>query len=534
MTSKKTRQALVSSVISLVLCCSMLIGTTFAWFTDEVTSTNNIIKSGTLDITMEWANGKDDPKAEETTWTDASTGAIFDNDLWEPGYTEARHLRIANIGTLALNWSLAIVPTGEVSELAEVIDVYYYDYRGYGGNKQITDRDNLTGLIYKGTLAEWLNTGIVSGSLDANPDNPKTYALTVVLKMREEAGNEYQGKSIGSDFAVKLLATQKAKEPDSFDNTYDKFAGKTVVTPETAQAAIWAAQEGDVIYLDQGTYGTLVIENEDGSPKKGLTIEHDKPGVNPTSAPFSVGHINLNGSEDVTIKGIYFLIPGAQPVYNEKTPGVIKYYASITGAKAGGDVGARNIVINDCKFDTTGSYSATTEINYSNYTPIGFEEQGRSTSYATDITITGCYVDEPVINYVRLNYMAPGTITIQNNQFVGGATHNALNFTGNSADLFVRGNSFGWDAPFGDTNDENGWNPANAMLGSSWQAGKVQIEVTGNSIFFRNDSALEESGSIIGLKSSYTADNCEIVFEKNNFQGGLAGMTEETAPCLVP
>ena len=40
----KKKMALVHSVIALLLCCSMLIGTTFAWFTDSVSSVNNIIK----------------------------------------------------------------------------------------------------------------------------------------------------------------------------------------------------------------------------------------------------------------------------------------------------------------------------------------------------------------------------------------------------------------------------------------------------------------------------------------------------------
>ena len=57
MNKKTTRKALVLSLLSLLLCCSMLVGTTFAWFTDSVTSANNIIKSGNLDITLEYWNG---------------------------------------------------------------------------------------------------------------------------------------------------------------------------------------------------------------------------------------------------------------------------------------------------------------------------------------------------------------------------------------------------------------------------------------------------------------------------------------------
>ena len=126
MTKKySTKKALVASVLLLALCFSMLVGTTFAWFTDSVTSSGNIIKSGTLDVEMYWAKGTEDP--DNANWTDASTGAIFNYDKWEPGYAEVRHIKIANEGTLALKYKVNIIANGEVSDLADVIDVYYVD-----------------------------------------------------------------------------------------------------------------------------------------------------------------------------------------------------------------------------------------------------------------------------------------------------------------------------------------------------------------------------------------------------------------------
>ena len=77
---KSTKRALYSSVLSLVLCMAMLIGTTFAWFTDNVTSTGNIIKSGKLDAELNYTSEFTDIAADN--WTDASTGAIFDYELW--------------------------------------------------------------------------------------------------------------------------------------------------------------------------------------------------------------------------------------------------------------------------------------------------------------------------------------------------------------------------------------------------------------------------------------------------------------------
>ena len=113
MANKATKRALLSSVLALFLCFSMLLGTTYAWFTDSVTSANNIIQSGTLDVEMEWAEGKEIPSS--ANWKDASTGAIFNYDRWEPGYVEAKHLKITNAGTLALKYQLRILANGVVS-----------------------------------------------------------------------------------------------------------------------------------------------------------------------------------------------------------------------------------------------------------------------------------------------------------------------------------------------------------------------------------------------------------------------------------
>ena len=102
MANKKTaRRALFTSVISLILCCCMLVGTTFAWFTDSVTSANNIIKSGNLDIVLEYWNG--------TEWVDVEGKSdILTNDLWEPGVTEVAYFRLANAGSLALKYQFGI------------------------------------------------------------------------------------------------------------------------------------------------------------------------------------------------------------------------------------------------------------------------------------------------------------------------------------------------------------------------------------------------------------------------------------------
>ena len=226
MTKKySTKKALVASVLSLALCFSMLIGTTFAWFTDSVTSANNIIKSGNLDIEMYWAEGTEDPT--NASWTDASTGAIFNYDKWEPGYVEVRHIKIANEGSLALKYKVNIVANGEVSDLADVIDVYYVD-----PTIQVADRATLANAPKLGTLTEVLEGLGESGNGTLEAGTADT--ITIALKMQESAGNGYMNKSIGSDFSIQLVATQLVSENDSFGNDYDVDA----TYPEIGSATI--------------------------------------------------------------------------------------------------------------------------------------------------------------------------------------------------------------------------------------------------------------------------------------------------------
>lgn len=243
MKRNNTKRALLMSVLSLMMCVTMLIGSTFAWFTDSVTSAKNIIKSGTLDVEMYYEDGtKAVPAVDSSAWKDASAEAIFNYDRWEPGYTEVRHIKIANVGTLALKYQLAIQANGTVSKLSDVIDVYYTDPAA-----QVASRADLDESAKLGTLTTVLANldQTAAGNLAAG----ESVTLTLALKMQESAGNEYQDLAIGSDFSVVLFATQLDAEADSFDNTYDEG-----LTPPD--------EDGDVI---KEIDGVLYAYNKDGA-----------------------------------------------------------------------------------------------------------------------------------------------------------------------------------------------------------------------------------------------------------------------------
>ena len=178
MNSKTTKRALIMSVLSLVVCISMLIGTTFAWFTDSVTSANNIIKSGNLDVELEYST-------DMTNWTPvtSTTNVFKDGALWEPGYTEVVYLRVSNKGSLALKYELGVNIASEIEGINKAGETFKLSqYIEYGVIEDVTakyDDRNLARAAV--TSAAKLNAAITkSGSLLAKAEGATEYPSKVV------------------------------------------------------------------------------------------------------------------------------------------------------------------------------------------------------------------------------------------------------------------------------------------------------------------------------------------------------------------
>ncbi len=210
---KTTKKAVLAGFLSLLLCVSMLIGSTWAWFTDSAVSSGNKIQAGTLKLKLEMKNKTNEEWKDITT----SSDPVFNYDMWEPGYTEAAALRITNDGSLALKYAAKFVGTAALTKLADVIDVYTSETETLPSAR--TDLDTWT---KQGTLSEFFNTAdtFVTGTLTAS----QSKSLAIAFKMQESAGNEYQGLSLGGAFDIQVLATQWTDEADSFGNDYDANA----------------------------------------------------------------------------------------------------------------------------------------------------------------------------------------------------------------------------------------------------------------------------------------------------------------------
>ena len=126
---KSTKRALLGSVVAMVLCLAMLVGATFAWFTDTASTGVNKIQAGNLDVALEYST-------DMKTWKEATNATQLFNDkaLWEPGHTEVVYLKLVNNGNLALKYETEFSHNYNVSRGKSVLGNYYYvgDYLKIG------------------------------------------------------------------------------------------------------------------------------------------------------------------------------------------------------------------------------------------------------------------------------------------------------------------------------------------------------------------------------------------------------------------
>ena len=282
--STKTKKALRGSLFALFLCIVLLIGTTFAWFTDTASTGVNKIQSGNLDVQLLYST-------DGTTWNNAEgktlkflqkqadeTVAEGENILWEPGCTyELPALRIVNNGNLALKYKIQINGFNGDTKLNDVIDWTYK----VGNEDYALDTEK---------------------HLAAKSGNTASYdTLTIQGHMQESAGNDYQGLTLNG-ITITVYATQDTVENDSFNNQYDKDAqytetiaeGKAFTGKETISTGIIAPNPNAIAVKAIGSNADVTIT--------GGTFDGGSGGNNICVAA-------ANGAK-VTIKGGTFTVGG--------------------------------------------------------------------------------------------------------------------------------------------------------------------------------------------------------------------------------
>lgn len=231
----KRENTVIRSIVVIILIASFCImtgaGVTYALLNDRLSSDNNVIKSGVLEIDLQVRNSEGE--YESVRKNDIP---VVNYDRWESGYTQVINARIANTGTLALAYELEVVANGIVEAmmnneplLSDVIEVYYAssevllatrdEFDNAVDTKKLTHVGNLTQLLLASTL---LKDTLIPAANTRSTEDPSTDYITIVLKMHDSVSAEYQGLTVGDEtFEFNLYAKQYTHESDSFDNQYD-------------------------------------------------------------------------------------------------------------------------------------------------------------------------------------------------------------------------------------------------------------------------------------------------------------------------
>ena len=228
---KSTKRALLGSVVAMVLCLAMLVGATFAWFTDTASTGVNKIQAGKLDVALEMKDASGNWVPAEGKTLDFVKAAAGEQVLWEPGCTYTLpELRVVNNGNLALKYKVAITGINGSAKLNEAI--------------------------------EWTIGDVAMGAeqhLAAGESN----AFTIKGHMKESAGNEYMNESIDG-IAITVVATQDTVESDSFDKDYDAGAEYPVVAVANVNT------NGDTVLKDKEEDHTIQVTVPAGALDEGV------------------------------------------------------------------------------------------------------------------------------------------------------------------------------------------------------------------------------------------------------------------------
>ena len=304
MSNKKvTKRALLTSILAICLCLVMLIGSTFAWFTDTASTSVNKIESGTLKVGLKMATEWNEDGTVKT-WSDAKgqvlnfrKAAGHENEaiLWEPGCTyELPALKVVNEGNLALKYKIQIT--------------------GIKGDAMLNNVITWTIATTEGDYD--LNT---EHSLAAKVgDTADSDEFTIKGHMQETAGNDYQDKSI-TGIAITVLAMQDNVESDSYGPDYDKDANGTPDYPD------WAITADVTVPVN--TEGATVIENADGTVTVSVpqeAVAEDAKNLQLIVTPKAEKHADVTVEANQTFKAYDVQVIGVKE--NNEQPITVSFF----------------------------------------------------------------------------------------------------------------------------------------------------------------------------------------------------------------
>ena len=248
----------------------MLLGTTFAQFTDSVLNTGNRIESGDLKVDFYWFKWDSAANSFKQTGMNewAGTGKMS-ADNWEPGQSDALLVRVDNMGSLAAKLQLSF----DITEDSGLSDALWFRVTKRGPSySDAISMPEVTGPVYRSdsrvtcmseleNQEDTFHTVLMSNETGVESEWRNWYLIE--YGMYADAGNEYMNCTTNVD--IHFDAAQATVEEDGFgSNQYDKDAefaptqvdagNDAVSNGKALRSAIDNASENDVIVLDEGTY----------------------------------------------------------------------------------------------------------------------------------------------------------------------------------------------------------------------------------------------------------------------------------------
>lgn len=274
---KDTKKKLLASIATLVVCFAMLIGSTYAWFTDSASTGVNKIQAGNLDVQLLMWNGtayvdvNENPNEPLSLFSIGTSNVAQNNNLdtlWEPGKTQVAYLKIKNKGNLDLKYSV-VVQVVNPSNSKDLYEVMKYNI--------VPDATNVT------QVTQWTGPGTAvtvgnnaTSANDVKLKKTEEHCFALAIHMDETAGNTYKDGKV--EFYIHVNATQLNSESDSFGKDYDKNAPNVYPASVTTESFV---QAQSVYYY--GTYG-------------GGTNVHVATGVEILNHPAAVAYVDANGN----------------------------------------------------------------------------------------------------------------------------------------------------------------------------------------------------------------------------------------------
>lgn len=323
--SSATKKALFISTCALLFSMLMMAGSTFAWFTDSVSSGTNTITTGKLDVQLLHTSSHVTDPAKVEQDTPLFTDDKGDPVKWEPGAVAYENFTVKNTGVLALNYRLALdlnnantIADTQLS-LKDVLKVKVLDHAVGDadlseeelktGSQQVTsDQISIPETVNDDKIQKLTKKGSDSATYGViiywEPNAEKDYNYNLAnYSDKDTQGNAINKTSDGNsrltiDLGVSLGATQAPEESDSTGNDYDKNATYPAASASEFTSALEKAKSGDTIELT----GSISL-NEPITVNKNVTIK------SVGGAVLSGKALEIGSNNNVTLQGITFKSP---------------------------------------------------------------------------------------------------------------------------------------------------------------------------------------------------------------------------------